>query len=113
MNVLETVEEQRRQLGPIVSKMDGVLDDLLAAASRLNAQTAWLDETLHGAAEAVSDATDRMRGAVNRSVRPVVGFWRGLRAALHAAATSSPERRRRSIEARESAEPPVMRGGPY
>jgi|SRR4051812_39429841 len=82
MAVVEGIEA--RQLQPMMTRVNAVLDDLKVVSSTVKEETHRVDHALRSTVDRVDATAQRVRTNVRFTTRRAVGFLVGIRAAIEA-----------------------------
>lgn len=77
VNGLET-----RQVAPAMARVNAILDDVKGVTAKVKEETERVDQAIRTTMDRVDDTADRVRTNVRAKTSRVVGFVRGLRAAM-------------------------------
>jgi hypothetical protein len=75
---------ESRQVAPAMARVNAILDDVKGVAATVKEETTRVDSAIRTTIERVDDTADRVRSNVRAKTSYVVGFLRGLRAAVEA-----------------------------
>jgi len=75
---------ESRQVAPAMARVNAILDDVKGVAATVKEETTRVDSAIRTTIERVDDTADRVRSNVRAKTSYVVGFMRGLRAAVEA-----------------------------
>jgi hypothetical protein len=80
MTLVEGLET--RQVAPAMARVNAILDDVKEVTAKVKEETERVDHAIHRTIDRVDDTADRVRSNVRAKTSAIVGFIRGLRAAL-------------------------------
>ena len=81
--IMELVADlETRQVAPAMARVNAILDDVKMVTDKVKEETERVDQAIHRTIERVDDTADRMRSNVRAKTSRIVGFVRGLRAAI-------------------------------
>ena len=73
---------ETRHLAPTMARVNAILDDVKTVTATVKEETERVDRAVHATMARIDDTADRMRSNVRARTSAVVGFVRGLRAAM-------------------------------
>jgi hypothetical protein len=73
---------EQRHLVPLRAKVDTILDDVKGITEKVKEETERVDYAIRSTIDRVDDTADRMKATVRDKTGRVLGFVRGLRAAI-------------------------------
>jgi len=73
---------EHRQIAPVIGRVNAILEDVKGVTARLKEETERVDMAIRTTMDRVDDTADRVRTNVRAKTSRVVGFVRGLRAAV-------------------------------
>jgi hypothetical protein len=73
-----------RHVVPLRTKVDAILEDVKGVTQKVKAETERVDDAIRTTIDRVDDTADRVKGNVRIKTSRIVGFIRGLRAAIEA-----------------------------
>ena len=76
------IQVEARHVLPAMMRLNRVLDDLGAVTSTVKGETERVDDAIHRTMDRVDDTARRMRSNVVAKTSRLVGFVRGVRAAI-------------------------------
>jgi hypothetical protein len=74
---------ETRHLAPAMLRVNTILDDVRDVTARVREETERVDHAINSTMDRVEDTADRVRSSVRARTSRIVGFVRGLRAAIH------------------------------
>ena len=81
--VMQLVNDlEARQIAPLRSKVDAILEDVKTVTARVAEQTEKVDHAISGTMERVDHTAERVTSSVRDKVSQAVGVVRGVRAAV-------------------------------
>ena len=75
---------ETRHVAPAMARLNAILDDLKGVSATVKDETTRVDYAIRSTIERVDDTADRVRSNVRAKTSYVIGFVRGLRAAIEA-----------------------------
>jgi len=82
---------EARQVAPAMARVNAILDDVKGVSATVKDETNRVDYAIRSTIERVDDTADRVRSNVRAKTSHVVGFVRGVRAAIEAMLESGHE----------------------
>jgi hypothetical protein len=73
---------ETRRVAPAMARVNAILDDVKTVTGKVKEETERVDHAIHTTMDRIDDTADRMRSSVRAKTSAVVGFVRGLRAAI-------------------------------
>jgi hypothetical protein len=73
---------QEKHVGPLVARVDAILDDLKGVSAKVKEETERVDQAIRTTMDRVDDTADRVRSNVRAKTSRIVGVVRGIRAAI-------------------------------
>ena len=73
---------ETRHVAPTIARVNAILDDVKTVTATVKEETERVDRAVHATMARIDDTADRMRSNVRAKTSAVVGFVRGLRAAM-------------------------------
>jgi hypothetical protein len=73
---------ETRHLAPAMLRVNTILDDVRDVTARVREETERVDHAINSTMDRVEDTADRVRSSVRARTSRIVGFVRGLRAAI-------------------------------
>jgi hypothetical protein len=73
---------EQRQVVPAMARVNAILDDVKEVTAKVKAETERVDMAIHSTMGRIDDTADRVKSNVRAKTSHVVGFVRGLRAAI-------------------------------
>jgi hypothetical protein len=81
---------EQRHLAPLRVKVDAILDDVKMVTETVKSETERVDHAIRTTMDRVDDTADRVRANVRAKTSHVIGFVRGVRAAIEQFLRSRP-----------------------
>jgi hypothetical protein len=75
---------EQRQIAPAMARINTILDDVKDVSATVRAETERVDTAIHHTMDRIDDTADRVRTNVRTKTSHVIGYARGLRAAIEA-----------------------------
>ena len=73
---------EQRQIAPAMARVNAILDDVKGVTEKVKEETERVDQAIRTTMDRVDDTADRVRANVQAKTSRVVGFVRGMRAAI-------------------------------
>lgn len=73
---------EQRQVAPAMARVNAILDDVKDVSAKVKQETERVDLAIHNTMDRIDDTADRVRSNVRAKTSRVVGFVRGVRAAI-------------------------------
>ena len=73
---------EQRQIAPAMARVNAILDDVKGVTEKVKEETERVDHAIRTTMDRVDDTADRVRANVRAKTSRVVGFVRGMRAAI-------------------------------
>ena len=80
--LISTVES--RHVAPAMLRVNAILDDVKDVSAKVKAETDRVDQAIHHTIDRIDDTADRVRSNVRAKTNNVIGYVRGVRAAIEA-----------------------------
>src|SRR5262245_21468705 len=82
MTLVEGLEQ--RQVAPAMARVNAILDDVKDVSAKVKAEADRVDTAIHSTMDRIDDTADRVRSSVRARTNNVIGYVRGVRAAIEA-----------------------------
>ena len=73
---------EQRQIAPAMARVNAILDDVKGVTEKVKEETERVDHAIRNTIDRVDDTADRVRATVHMKTSRVIGFVRGVRAAI-------------------------------
>ena len=73
---------ETRHVAPTLARVNAILDDVKTVTATVKEETERVDRAVHATMDRIDDTANRVRSDVRARTSAVVGFVRGLRAAM-------------------------------
>ena len=73
---------ETRQVAPAMARVNAILDDVKTVTATVKEQTERVEYAIHTTMDRIDDTADRVRSSVRAKTSAVVGFVRGVGAAV-------------------------------
>jgi len=73
---------EERHIVPLRARVDAILDDVKIVTEKVKDETDRVDHAIRATMDRVDDTADRVRATVRAKTSRIVGFVRGMRAAI-------------------------------
>lgn len=75
---------EQRHIAPAMSRVHAILDDVKDVSATVRTETERVDTAIHQTMDRIDDTADRVRSNVRAKTNHIVGYARGVRAAIEA-----------------------------
>jgi hypothetical protein len=75
---------ERRHVAPAMMRVNAILDDVKDVSATVKAETARVDTAIHHTIDRIDDTADRVRSNVRARTSHIIGYIKGVRAAIEA-----------------------------
>ena len=77
---------EQRHVVPAMARVNAILDDAKEVSAKVRAEADRVDNAVHNTLDKIDDTADRVRSSVRAKANTIVGYVRGVRAAVEAMA---------------------------
>jgi hypothetical protein len=82
---------EQRQIAPAMARVNAILDDVKGVTGKVKEETERVDHAIRNTIDRVDDTADRVRATVHMKTSRLIGFVRGVRAAIEGILHSRPQ----------------------
>ena len=75
---------EQRQVAPAMARVNAILDDVKDVSARVKAEADRVDTAIHSTMDRIDDTADRVRSSVRAKTNNIIGYVKGVRAAIEA-----------------------------
>jgi hypothetical protein len=77
-------ELEQRHVAPAMTRVNAILDDVKDVSAKVKSETERVDQAIHHTIDRVDDTVDRVRSNVRARTYNIIGYVKGVRAAIEA-----------------------------
>jgi hypothetical protein len=82
MTLVDGIEQ--RQVAPAMARVNAILDDVKEVSGKVKAEADRVDTAIHSTMDRIDDTADRVRTSVRAKKNNILGYVKGVRAAIEA-----------------------------
>ena len=75
---------EQRHVVPAMARVNAILDDAKVVSAKVRAETDRVDTAIHHTIDRIDDTADRVRSTVRARTNNIIGYVKGVRAAIEA-----------------------------
>jgi len=75
---------EQRHVVPAMARVNAILDDARVVSAKVRAETDRVDTAIHHTIDRIDDTADRVRSTVRARTNNIIGYVKGVRAAIEA-----------------------------